>query len=194
MESLGKVLTAILLMVLIVGVLVFYERKSEERLVGLNVHYYRPKIEELTFGALSLVGKPGETPVTANQINMDVVGENTGEGLIENMQIVDAEVRDAENIEIPYVYVSGVQKTFKDTFPSTYQTLNSLEAKTLWTSELIDTAPLESYSQPVKFWVQVEGKYSQRTLYSESELELDINSEAELYYTELEFLLFHIPS
>ena len=137
--------------------------QEQEEMIGLTPHYYKDGIEVFPQKGLfgfSIVTPPGGS---FDQIAFDISAINTGETLIENIQIIDA---------------SPI--SFKDALITTPQSLEIGESKILWTSELMNTVQFEAVS-PVNFWVEVSGleTYANTTISLDRVYSGDIIFEAE---------------
>lgn len=137
------IITLIILGLIGVGIYFFaFHKPTEEEgeeIVGLNVHYYKDGVEVFPQSVLqSVVSPPG---IEIDQISFDIVGSNTGNIPIINIQIIDAD---------------PIQ--FFNVLPTTTQTLEVDETKILWQSGLIDVLQFESEVQPITFWIKISGK------------------------------------
>ena len=140
-----------LVVLLIIGILFYIQPKGT---LGMKIHYYRNG-EEVYPGLFSIID--GQI---YDQISFDITGTSDTE--ISDIQIIDA---------------SPVE--FKNALPTAIQSLDVGETKTLYVSDLIDTVDLESYSQPINFWISISGydEYGKKTIFTESSLDLTIKPE-----------------
>lgn len=139
-------------------------KKEEE--FSIKVHYYKDGVEvfpkKSVFSLFSIITPPGGS---YDQISFDIVGTNTGNVQISNMQIVDA---------TPQVFFSSL--------PTTSSSLAIGESKTLWSSGILDASQFEVLIQPVNFWVKIRGVDSTGTLSNVIETSLSLTFEAEGNY------------
>src|SRR3990167_408463 len=158
-----KHIKKLLVIALIVGILLvvsLYKKVPKED-SNIVVHYYRDGKEIFPNRFFSLVNPPG---LSFNQLSFDIIGENIGALKVTNMKI-----ENANPIE------------FKNSFPTLSQTLEPSERKKLWSSNLIDTIPLESYPQPVLFIINVNGTIQQTGQIVRASYNLSIRIEKECY-------------
>jgi len=154
--------TAIIFIILL-ALAFFYLQKPE--IIGLKVRYYKDGVEVFPQkGLFTIVTPPGES---YNQISFDVIGSNTGDVSITNIQIADAD---------PNTFETALQS---GTIHSNELNVGE-ENKLLFTSARMDTVQFEPIS-PVNFWVNISGynTYNEITIYIEGESG-DITFEPEL--------------
>jgi len=129
------------LKIIVIGIVIFslfYFINLSEKESQLNVHYYKDGVEVFSQeNSLSIITPPGQS---FDQISFDIIGENLGNYPIENIQVSDA---------------GPIQ--FKNAIPSLSKSLNPKETKILWISDRMDAVQFESFSQPVKFWINISG-------------------------------------
>lgn len=168
-----KTKTKVILMSLIVGVLIFglivgiyffafYKlSKESDSGVGLKVHYYKDGVEIFPESVIqSVVSPPG---IEIDQISFDIIAENTKNLKIRDIQIIDAS-----------------PTPFRNTLPTTIQTLDIGETKLLWQStDLIDVLQFEFYAQPVTFWIKISGKdeFLEEEIFVEHSVDLTFTKE-----------------
>jgi len=140
--------------IILIGALFCISQPEED--VGLVIYYYKNGEEVFPQKKLfSIVG--GES---FDQFSFDIYASNTGETDIYNMQIISAS-----------------PSSFYEAFSKTNQTLVKGQSnKLLWSSSLINTTQFESYSQPVRFWVNISGldEYTQKIIYKTAYIDLAI--------------------
>jgi hypothetical protein len=137
-------------------------KKNSDQSVGLKVHYYLNG-KEVSNNLFSMVG--GEY---YDQIAIDITAYAVGN--FYNIKIDDAG-----------------PSPFKNALPTTTRYLSSGENKVLWTSGLINTSQLESYSQPIRFYVNVSGisNTTQSIYYSKANIDLTIKPAVKMRFDSL---------
>ncbi len=149
----------------IIGIVIFFLvitqtnifKEQETEMLGLNIHYYKEGVEVFPtkgFFGFSIVTPPGGS---YDQISFDISATNTGDVPFSDVKVYTA---------TPTAFLSALG------YPTTPQSLNIGESKTLWTSDLIDTIQFESMGQPVNFIVSISAvnDYTEETVYVNSNL------------------------
>ena len=143
-----------LILIGILGISFYYFLILDKTESGIHIHYYKDGIEVSPPNIFSVVQI---NTSFYDQISLEIIGENTGDYPISNMQVSSA---------------SPIQ--FEDALPSLLKSLEVGETKTLWISDKIDVHQFESLEQPVKFWVNISGEspYAQRKIYDYIDINL----------------------
>ena len=153
----------ILIIVIIIGILFLnnYQNKQPDSM-GFKVHYYKNNIEVFPQNTFSIVTPPGGN---FDAISLEIQGTNTGSYDFTEMKIADA-----------------TPSAFKAALPTTTNTLLAGQTKSLWTSSLMATSQFESFSQPVRFWVDISGKnaYNGNTIHQTGYIDLAITSQSNI--------------
>jgi len=125
---------AVLVVIFFIYLICFYKQPNEG--LELTVHYYNNGIEVYP-ASLSIVTPPGGS---YDQIRLEIKGSNTGNTPI-NLTIVDA-----------------TPAAFKNSLPTTSNSLAVGASKSLWFSGFMNTNQFETYTQPVRFWINISGQ------------------------------------
>ena len=120
----------ILGIIIVAAILYQYNKKDE---TSLKVHYY-VNGKEVNKGLFSMVGN-----TYYNQIKIDV--------------IITAFQSNFTNLRIN----NASPLVFKNSLPTTVKTIPYGQRTILWSSSLINTSLLETYPQPIRFYVNVSG-------------------------------------
>ena len=147
--------------VILVALILSSQVPKETGMISLTPHYYRDGVEVFPERSLfTIITPPGGS---YDQIKFDILGSATGEIPFSNIQIVNA-----------------YPTAFKNSLPSTSQSLIEGQSKILWTSNFIDAGQFEG--QLINFWVEISAvdEYTSETIYAPRSYSGNINFGAEI--------------
>ena len=147
--------------VILVALLLSSQVPKEEGMFSLTPHFYKDGVEVVPEKSLfTIITPPGGS---YDQISFSIPGTASGEIPFSNIQIVDS-----------------YPLAFKNSLPSTTQSLTAGQSKTLWTSSLIDTEQFEG--QTINFWIEISAvnDYTGETVYADRGYSGEISFEAEI--------------
>lgn len=139
----------------IVLVIVLFVNINNNSFHSLQIHYYKNGTEVFPNKLFSVVTPPGGT---YDAISFSISGKSSGSSF--------------SNIKI----ISATPTAFYNSLPTSTQSLNPNQNKVLFSSGIIPVNQFESYSQPVRFFVNISATddYNGQTVYSSSYVDLKI--------------------
>ena len=144
--------------IFLVGLLIYSQVPKETGMISLTPHFYKDGVEVVPEKSLfTIITPPGGS---YDQISFSIPGTASGEIPFSNIQIVDS-----------------YPLAFKNSLPSTTQSLTAGQSKTLWTSSLIDTEQFEG--QTINFWIEISAvnDYTEETVYADRAYSGDVQFE-----------------
>lgn len=133
----------------IIGIFLLSKYQTQTDMIGIQIHYLKDGQEISTNKLFSLITPPSPA-LEADQVYFTINGKNIGGTDLTNIIVASA---------------SPVE--FKNSIPSTIQTLSAGETKPLWITNPINLQALESYSQPITFFLNISAydNYYKKTAY-----------------------------